>query len=142
VRLAVVLLLIAACDLKPQQGDKRTPTRAPAATPDAGAAPVPPPPGSNAPVDVPPPSARIDAGVRPTPTATTDACTEVGVHVADLKIAAASDPTMKAQLEQDKTRLVRRVAEACTRDNWSDAVRKCFIDGKTDAETTNCVAPK
>ncbi len=73
---------------------------------------------------------------------TSEACTEVGVHVADIKIAAAADPNEKAQLEQDRTRLIRRVAEACTRDHWNDAVRKCFMDGKTDPEIANCAAPK
>ena len=89
----------------------------------------------------------MDAGVvRPDAMETSAECTETAVHIADVVIASLEDPTIKAQQEQDRTRLVRRVAETCTRDKWSAEALKCFRNGKTAPELEVCgrnlAAPK
>jgi hypothetical protein len=81
-----------------------------------------------------------DAGtgrVRP-PMQATEACAAVAVHIANIVIASLEDPSMKAAQEQDRPVLIRRVAETCTKDTWSDAARKCFLDGKTAQELEKC----
>ncbi len=56
----------------------------------------------------------------------TQVCTDVSVHIADIVIASVTEPAQKAALEQDRAKLVRRAAETCTRDKWSDKAIKCF----------------
>ena len=106
--------------------------------------PVAPPVDANpavlSPDDGPGPARSVDAMI------TTDACVDVAAHIAEVVIASITDETVKAQQEQDKTRLVRKVAETCTTDKWSDGARKCFLDGKTGPELEKCgralAAPK
>jgi hypothetical protein len=69
---------------------------------------------------------------------TTEECTQVGAHVAEIVIASIQDATIRAQQEQDRTRLVRRIAETCTRDHWNAAAQKCFLDGKTPQDLEVC----
>ncbi len=65
-------------------------------------------------------------------------CLQTGVKIADVIIAATTDETQKAAIEQDRTKLVRRSAETCTRDGWSASVRGCFLASKSAAELEAC----
>ena len=130
---SLLLLVIAfgACDLQPPP-----PKKAPAAPPAGSDAPAP----STTPP--PPPPALPDAGAAPAlaPDAmeTTAACTEVAARIAGSVIDSAQDPAQKAALTQERDRIVRRVAEACTRDAWSEASRACFLKAKTSDEMQAC----
>ncbi len=65
-------------------------------------------------------------------------CNEVGVKIATSLIDSAQDAAQKATLTQERDRIVRRVAEACTRDSWSEASRDCFLKAKTQEEMQIC----
>lgn len=67
-----------------------------------------------------------------------DDCVQAGVHVADKLIADAPDAAQKATLERDKTKIVRRTAEACTTQKWSADAIKCYITAKSMAELRKC----
>ncbi len=69
---------------------------------------------------------------------TTEECTTVAVHIANVVIASIEDESIKAAQEQDRTRLIRRVAETCTRDKWPAAAQQCFLKGKTAPELEAC----
>jgi len=141
VRVLVVLIAIAgACDLKP--APKKAP---PAATPPT----TPPASEPGAPVMVP-----LDAGVavavsdaapaaRPPVDAmpVTDRCVTLGSHVAEVLLAEAEDPSKKAALIQDRAKIVRRTAESCTRDAWTEAEIACFLAGKTQVAMQACRKP-
>jgi len=130
------------CDLQP-------PKHKAAAVSDVSAGraaptPTPQPPNRPQPNQPPPsrpqPAAGSGSAAPATPPAakTTEECTKVGAHVAEIVIASIEDPTIRAQQEQDRTRLVRRIAETCTRDQWSPAAQKCFLDGKTAPDLEVC----
>jgi hypothetical protein len=132
----VSIALFAACDLQPgKQRDKTTGTVAPNPTPPAA-----PPPGTEPlPSPLPPTAGVVDAGVAKPPTVqTTEDCTTVAAHIAELAIAAIDDPTQRAVQEQDRTRMVRKLAELCTTNKWSDVARGCFLAGKTAEDVENC----
>jgi hypothetical protein len=121
-----IALAIGACDLKP--APKKKPQAAPAA---AAAAPgVPPAPGPAAITAVAPASA--DADVR------AQACLEVGVRVADIMIASATDAVLKAQYEQARSDTVRATATSCTTGQWDAALRQCFLSARTQPEVDAC----
>ncbi len=141
--LASCLLLSAlgACELEPPP--KKAPAAAPAmpqpvpepaaiapppATPPAPTAPPPGPP------TVPEGAGRGSAALPPV----SQPCLDVSGHIADTLIAEAADPAQKATMEQEKTKIIRRSAEACTRDAWKPTVMKCFLDAKTTAEMQTC----
>lgn len=144
--LLLLVIALGACDLQPPP--KKAPKLAssqPAPAAEPTPTNVPPAP----PVDT-PPSAQPDAGVAAVvvdaaaPTAppdafeTTAACNEVAVKIAASIIDNAQDPAQKAALIQERDRMVRRVAEACTRDKWPEASRKCFLTAKTPDEMQIC----
>jgi hypothetical protein len=115
-RLVVVAMLVA-CDLQPApKPEASPPPPTPTVVVDAPVAPVPPP--SPVPADA--AIAPIDAG-----DAVSQPCLEMAVHVADVLIAAATEPTQKAVLEQERTRIVRRTGEVCSR-GWSAEIIACF----------------
>lgn len=118
--LLLFVVALAACDLHPPPKKKPAP-----ATPQPADTPPPPEPGSAA--EPAPPVFETSA-----------ACNEVGVKVAGALIDSAQDPTQKATLTQERDRIVRRVAEACTRDNWPPASRECFLKAKTQEEMQIC----
>ena len=140
-RVLVVLIAIAgACDLKP----------APKKAPPAATSPTTPPAAEpGVPVMVP-----LDAGVAVTvadaaPAAkppvdamtVTDRCVTLGSHVAEVLLAEATDPSKKAALIQDRARIVRRTAESCSRDGWTEAEISCFLAGKTQVAMQACRKP-
>jgi hypothetical protein len=68
------------------------------------------------------------------------ACVEVSAHIAEVLIADVKEPSQRAALEQDRTKIIRRSAEGCTRDAWSDASQKCFANAKTAAAIQVCAS--
>ena len=127
-------LFAVACEHEPPP-KKSAPTQAP--PPPAGSAATPPP---NTP---PPPPAAVDAGVA-APTAADEApepsqpCLDMGTHLAEVMLSEAKDPAQKAALEQDKTKIVRRAAEACTRDAWKPSVLECFAKATSTEQMQIC----
>lgn len=123
-----LLLVLGACDLKP-------PPKQPPATADAiedagaGAMATPPEPAG----DAGGPRAPADAMIE-----VTQPCLAVAVKIADVLIASMTDPAQKAALEQDRTKLVRRTAEGCTRDAWSEPARACFLKATTREQLQLC----
>lgn len=110
-RRAAVLLALAACDFRPAP-PKPAPQPAPASTPVIDAAPAP-PPGS-------------------------DACLDVGAHVGELWVATATDAAQKALYEQERTKTVKKMSDACTRDAWSDVARSCYMKAQKWLELEAC----
>ncbi|MDB4963507.1 MAG: hypothetical protein JWP01_3506 [Myxococcales bacterium] len=138
--LAVLLFVLGACDLQP----------APKQAPTTPATPVTTPTTPGTPVAI----APADAGVAPSPTdaaaavpppvdasEVSDRCVGVGTHVADILIEEAIDPATKAAYVQARSRTVRRTAEACTRDAWSEALIGCYLASKTQAAMQACTKP-
>lgn len=114
-----VVLAIGACDLKP----------APKKKPQAAAAAV-------APVTA--PAVTAVAPARPSADAGPQACLEVGVRVADILIASATDAVLKAQYEQARADTVRATAASCTAGQWDATLRGCFLAAKTQPEIDAC----
>ena len=147
-RYAVLLLLATACDLQPPKRDVVAGSAMPAGPPPGVAIDAltasPPPPLPQPPI----PAAELDAGMAAAVDAgmaapadameVTAACTDVGVHIAKIVIDSIKDPAQKAALEQDRTKLVRRAAETCTRDAWNEAARGCFLRSKSAPELEAC----
>jgi hypothetical protein len=136
--LAVLLLILGACDLQPAPKVVPAPT-----APAPGTTPPTPEPTLGTP-GAPGALLALDAGVAPVPvdaSAVSERCVGVGTHVADVLIEEASDPSTKAAFVQDRSRTVRRTAEACTRDTWSDALMDCYLASKTQAAMQACTKP-
>jgi hypothetical protein len=146
----LVFVMLAACDLQPAKRDRAAGavTKSPAPPPVAPSAKVPEPAGSAAPAPAPGSAAPAPAPGSAAPAVgsgsakplmvTTEDCTNVAVHIANVVIESIEDPSIKAAQEQDRTRLVRRVAETCTRDKWAKAAQTCFLKGKTAPELEAC----
>jgi hypothetical protein len=115
-------LVVAACEFQP-------------APPPAPASPPPPPP---APVVV------ADAGDATAPPAdaaaiqVTDDCLRTSTHVAELLIAGAPDPALRASYETERAGIVRRTAEVCTTQGWSAELQRCFGDAKLQIDIEAC----
>jgi hypothetical protein len=144
--LASCLLLSAlgACELEPPP--KKAPAAAPTpppTTPPPAAAPTPPPAtppaNPNAPPPGPPPVVVDGAGSGSAALApVSQPCLDVSDRIAAAMIAETTDPGKKAVLEQERTKIVRKSAEACTRNAWKPEVMKCFMDSKTTVEMQEC----
>ncbi len=76
--------------------------------------------------------------MKPSKIETTEDCTNVAVHITNLVIASIEDSALKAAQEQDRTRMIRRVAETCTKDKWPEAARACFNSGRNAQELETC----
>jgi len=122
----VLFAFVAACDLKP--APKQAP---PAATP---AAPM-------VPADAAAAGAPSDAATPMDAMSVSDRCVTLGSHVAEVLIGEAEDPSKKAALVQDRAKIVRRTAESCTRDAWSEDQISCFLAGKTQIAMQACRKP-
>jgi hypothetical protein len=130
VRFFVVLAMLAplgACDLQPPV--KKEPPAAPptgSAAPSAPAAPTLPP--------APPP----DAAATPDAFDVTQPCLDVASHITQVLIKEAKDPSQRAALQQEQTKIIRRAAEGCTRDHWPEAAIACFLKADTVATMEVC----
>jgi hypothetical protein len=120
----LLLLAVAACDLKPAPREK-TPVPAPQVAADAAALPQDP----FADASLHPPDVLMEV---------TQPCMDVGVRIADVMISTTIDPSQRAALEQDRVKLVRRTAETCTRDAWPDAARQCFLRATSQVQLQEC----
>ena len=115
-----IVFAIGACDLKP--APKKKPAAAAAAAAAAAVAP--------ALTAVAPARASGDLGPQ--------SCNEVGVRVADIMIASATDAVLKAQYEQARADTVRATAASCTNGQWDATLRQCFLTAKTQPEIDAC----
>lgn len=118
-------VLAAACELQPAPKQQ----------------PAPPPPPPAAPVEAPKPveARAADAGAgAPAPIAVTDQCVQIGVHVAGVLIAAATDPGQRSIYEQERAKMVRSTAEACTTQKWSAEASACYLAAKTPTALKDC----
>jgi hypothetical protein len=119
-RRAWIWLVVAACEFQP-------------APPPA---PAPPPP--------PPPAPVADAGEAVAATAdaaaiqVTDDCLRTSTHVAELLIAGAPDPSLRASYETERAGIVRRTAEVCTTQGWSPELQRCFGEAKLQIDIEAC----
>ena len=141
----LITLFVSSCELKPGPKQKEPPP-APAAAPTEGSAATPPP---APPAGEPAPAPTVDAGVAPPPPAVdggaaaaapaepTSECLQLGTHIAEVLIAGA-DPAQQAQLEQQRTKIVRRSAEACTRDGWNAEAKACFLAATSAPAMQEC----
>lgn len=126
---ALLLVMIAACEFVPAP----PPAPAPVATPTP-----------RVPQDAPPDTAvaaASDAGEAHADAAliaVTDECVRTSTHIADVLIAGAPDPSLKASYEAARDRIVRATAEACTTQAWSDAEQRCFTQAKVEADLRAC----
>ena len=143
-----VLMLLAACELKPPP---------PKAQPSAGSAPgsaamaakapvapmpqpVPAPAPVPAPVAVPAPvvvNAGSGSAVPIPPPAISEACSNVAVHFTDILITNA-DPTQRAFMEQERGKLIQRTALSCARNNWNGDKIKCYTAATKYADLDAC----
>lgn len=142
-RLLVVLIAFAgACEHKPSP-KQNPPIQAPPTTPPPVAMPTTPP--TMVPVDAGVAVAITDAvaaPVSPDAMVVSDRCVELGSHVANVLIEESVDPSKKAAYTQDRTRIVRRTAEGCTRDAWTEELIACFMRGKSSAAMQACRKPE
>lgn len=118
---------LGACDLQPPPKQKPAPATATDEAPPS----TPPPaqPALPAPDAAPPAPDAFDV---------TQQCLEVSAHIADILIKEQQDPAARAAIEQDKTKIIRRAAEGCTRDQWPAASLACFMKAATFAEMEIC----
>jgi hypothetical protein len=135
--LGLVLLMSAACELTPRPAPTREPppagsangSAAGAAAGAAGGSAVAPPAAPPAPPPAPP------APVHPE---VTEACLTTAVHVVELLIAGEPTPEARAGREQQRTVLVRRTAEVCSENHWSEAARGCVVAATKLADVSAC----
>ena len=128
---ALLFVVIAACEF--------VPAPPPAPAPVAPASRVP----QDAAPDSPGAVAGADAAAAPPSDAApviavTDECVRTSTHIADVLIAGAPDPSLKASYEAARDRIVRATAEACTTQAWSDAEQRCFAQAKVEADLRAC----
>jgi hypothetical protein len=127
-------MFLVACDLRPapKQEPKPPPAPPPAPTVAADAAVAPAVPDALADNVI-----TVDANAEPTAE-----CLAVGEHVASLWIDTAKDVAEKAALIQDRSKLVRKTAEACTTLKWGDAMRTCYLNVATVEALRTCADVK
>jgi hypothetical protein len=124
-RIALVALLLAACELQP--APKQQPAPVIEATP-------PPPPPADAAVAADAPA--VDAG--PAPIQASPECLKLAAHLVDVVVASATDPAQKTIYEGERMQMTRSLAESCTNEPWSAASQKCYLATKTPAQIKAC----
>lgn len=124
-RIAVVALLLAACELQPAPKNKPPVI-------ETQPAPPPPPPADAAQAD----AVVVDAG--PAPIDASPECLRVAAHLVDVVVATATDPAQKSVMEGERMQMTRGMAEACTKSPWSPESIKCFGSTKTTAQIKAC----
>lgn len=68
----------------------------------------------------------------------TEPCLEAASHFAEALIKNANDEPQKHLYEQLRTQTVRRTAEACTTQRWSDAAIRCYSEAVTTDQINAC----
>lgn len=129
VRICFVLIVLAACDLRPRPKSEPPPPTAPAPVAAADAAVAPDAVADNV--------VTADGG-----TEISAPCLAVGEHIANIWIDSAKDVAEKAALAQDRDKLVRKSAEACTQLKWGDAMRTCYLNANTVEALGPCATVK
>jgi hypothetical protein len=135
--LTVTLLALAACELQP-------PPPKPAPAPASAAAGSAAPPAGSAVAVAPAPTAPTAPTAPPAPPAAppqadvTPTCLAVGTHIADVLIQSAKDPSLRANYEQARTKVVRASAEACTTQSWSAEAVHCYGVSTVEADIRAC----
>ncbi len=138
-RATLVVLLLAACELQPPPpAPPPSPTSQPGQPPsvavaDAG------PAATGAPLPALPAPPALDAGAAPHDAMqVTEACVLTGAHIAEVLITSTTDPSLKANYEQARDRIVRTTAEACTSQTWTAEAQRCFGLSKQKADLEAC----
>jgi hypothetical protein len=67
-----------------------------------------------------------------------EACLAAASHFAEALIKNANDEPQRHLYEQLRAQTVRRAAEACTAQHWSDAAIKCYGDATTTDQINAC----
>jgi hypothetical protein len=65
-------------------------------------------------------------------------CNETAEHVAQVLIANATDDAQRGIYEQERDKVVRGTAEACTSQQWSIAATECYLAAKTPDDIKAC----
>jgi hypothetical protein len=128
----VVLVACAACDLQPQGRAAPAKAAPTVAVPVAAAPPI----AIREPVIT---TLGAGSGSASAP-ASSQACIEIAVHVADLAIAAEADAVERGRLIAQRTSLIHDNAVNCTHEAWSDGKRACYTAATTFAGTVPCEA--
>ena len=141
-RVLALLLVVAACDLQPpKKKEAPPPPPPPKVMVDAGMV-APPVVDATVAVAVDAALPVVDAGVVAVTAdgdiEPTQDCLDVAVHFADVLIEDEKDATKKAALEQDKANIVKTTSRRCTKDSWSEAIRKCFNASRTQVQVEMC----
>lgn len=118
-----ILLALAACDIQPPPKKQAPPVPASPTEPEQPKFVAPAPPPSL------PEQPKID---------TTTECIEVGKHVAEVFVSSVTDPAQKSVFEQERTKIVKATAEACTTQAWSADARGCYLGAKAPADIKAC----
>jgi hypothetical protein len=122
-RIALVAVLLAACELQP------APKQQPAPVIEA----APPPPPADAQIAD---AADVDAG--PAPIKASADCLRLAAHLVDVVVASATDPAQKTIYEGERMQMTRSLAESCTNEPWSPESQKCYLATKTPAHIKAC----
>ena len=124
-RRAVVLFVLAACEIQP--APKKQPVPVEVQTPP------------------PPPQPKIvqpttdDAGPpAPPPIQASEDCIKVASHVVQVFIDTAKDQAQAAVYEQERMQMTRATAEACDKQAWSAAAQKCYLAAKDPPTIKAC----
>jgi hypothetical protein len=118
-RAVVIILALAACDFEP------APRQQPPSTPAVAGS------GSGS-------SVGSGSGSGSALPPVTDACLEASAHFADALIKNANDEPQRHLYEQLRAQTVRRTAEACTSQHWSDAAIHCYSEATTTEQINAC----
>ena len=81
-------------------------------------------------------AARVPRDAYVDPTAE---CLKIGEHVAQLEIDNAKDAPARATLEQERSNIVLKVSQGCTRVPWSAELRQCHLAATTRSELEPCM---
>jgi hypothetical protein len=124
---ALVLILLAACELQPPPKKQAEPPPPPPAAQVEAPKPVEPPPA--------PPAAGSGSAEKVEITAP---CLQVAAKLAQLFIDVQTDPGAKSNAEQARADMTRKMGEACTVQGWTDEARGCFLAAKTEPDIRVC----
>ncbi|NVB83741.1 MAG: hypothetical protein HOV81_35530 [Kofleriaceae bacterium] len=122
-RALALLVLLAACDIQPPPKKQPPPASPTAPESPKFVAPAPPPMLPEQPK-----------------TETTAECIDVGKHVAAVFVSSVTDPAQKSVFEQERTKIVKATAEACTTQAWSAEARACYMGAGAPADIKACEA--